>query len=247
MMSTHFTPTQLRLNDALTELFTTSECWGGYLGMQPTAEELLYSARGYHQSGQEISVYPFSLPQQALLRTLLAQYAEETPGGIGFLTVLVNLRQSSFTYEPTSVADAAQAASIEATAQAERNRTYREQLRRALSRAPFGPELAAQVAEALTQGRWSNYGHPAYCGMGLEFSGGQYRYDPVWEGGLEPERTFDRAAFVAWLARQSDSSLALLEFEDPLLWHNQTVTRARLLALVSGADALEPGTPPKRE
>jgi hypothetical protein len=229
MKSPDFTPTQTRLNNALTELFSASECWGGYLQMQPTPEEVRYSARGYHHSGQEINVYPILPP----LKGLLAQYATETPGGIGFLTIFVNLRQSLFTYQPTSVADAAQAATAEATAQAERDRAYREQLRRELSPTPFGPELANQVADALAQGRWFNYGHPAYCGMGLDFGDGHYRYGSVWESGLEPERTFpDRAGFVAWLARQSDLSLALLEFEDPTLWHNQTVTRARLLELV---------------
>lgn len=232
-MNSEFTPTQTRLNEALTQLFTMSECWGGRFEMQPTAGEVRYVARGHHQSGQEITVYPFTLPQQALLEALLAQYAEETPGGIGFLTIFVNLRQSIFTYQPVSVAAEAQAEATEAAAQGERDRARRERLHRELSPTPFGPELAAQTAEALAQGRPFNYGHPAYCGMGFDMVAGQYRYGPVWEGGLEPERTFlDRAGFVAWLARQSDLSLALLELEAPTLWHNQTVTRARLLALL---------------
>jgi len=109
-MSIDFTPTQLRLNEALTELFTASECWGGYLEMEPTPAEVLYGARGYHQSGQEISVYPILPP----LKALLHQYANETPGGIGFLTIFVNLRQGLFTYQPTSVAEAAAAEAAEA-------------------------------------------------------------------------------------------------------------------------------------
>ncbi|MDO7846803.1 hypothetical protein Q5H92_10580 [Hymenobacter sp. M29] len=232
-MNPDFTPTQIRLNEALTELFTSSECWGGRLQMQPTPQDLIYDARGHHQSGQEIAVYPFTLPQQALLQALLRQYAAETPGGIGFLAIAVNLRQSNFTYEHTTAIEEAHAEAAEAAAQAERNRAYRERLRWGLSPAPFGPELAAQVAEALAQGRRLSYGHPAYCGMGLDFVDGHYCYGPVWEGGLEPERTFsDRAGFVAWLAQQSDLSLALLEYEDPTLWNNQTVTRARLRELV---------------
>lgn len=238
-MNAAFTPTQVRLNEALTELFTASECWGGRLQMQPSPGEVLYSAQGHHQSGQEIAVYPFTLPQQALLRTLLRQYADETPGGIGFLTIQVNLRQSIFLYHSTTAAEEARAKAAKAAAQAERDRACRERLRRELSPVPFGPELAAQVADALAQGRWFNYGHPAYCGMGLDVVAGQYRYGPVWEGGLEPERTFPgRAEFAAWLARQSDLSLALLEINDPTLWHNQTVTRARLLELVADAEAL---------
>ncbi|MBO2009441.1 hypothetical protein [Hymenobacter negativus] len=234
-MSTDFTPNQTDLNEALTELFATAECWGGYLAMQPTPGEVLYNAWGYHQSGKEINVYPILPP----LKALLNQYAAETPGGIGFLTIFVNLRQAVFTYQHTSVSKEAGAAAAKATAQAEQDRAYRERLRRELSPASFGPELAAQVAEALAQGRWFNYGHPAYCGMGFDVVEGQYRYGSVWEGGLEPERTFaDRVGFVAWLAQQSDLSLALLEFEDPMLWNNQTVTRARLLELVGSATSL---------
>lgn len=235
MKSPNFTPTQIRLNKALTELFTTSECWGGRFEVQLNAGEPLYSAQGHHHSGQEIAVYPFSLPQQALLQELLHQYAAETPGGIGSLTIFVNLRQSLFTYQPTSVAAETEAKAAEATAQTERDRAYDQRLRRELSPAPFGPELATQAADALARGCWFNYGHPAYCGMGFDVVAGQYRYGPVWEGTLEPERTFsDRAGFVAWLAQQSDLSLALLEFGDPTLWHNQTVTRARLLELIAG-------------
>jgi len=56
----------------------------------------------------------------------------------------------------------------------------------------------------------------------------------VWEGTLEPHQTWaTRPDFEAWLAQQSDLSLALLELEEPSLWHNQTVTRARLLDFIS--------------
>ena len=232
-MKPDFTPTQARLNEALTELFTASECWGGHLQAQPDSGEVRYSAQGHHQSGQEIAVYPFTLPQQTLLQALLAQYAAETSGGIGFLSIFVNLRQSIFTYQPISVAAEARAEAAAATAQAERNRTYREQLRHTLSPTPFGPALAAQVAGVLAQGGWFGYGHPAYCGTGFDVVNGHYRYGMIWEGTLEPYQIFlGRPEFEAWLAQQSDLSLALLELEEPDLWHNQTVTRARLLALV---------------
>jgi hypothetical protein len=206
-MNPVFTPTQTRLNAALAELFTASECWGGYLEMQPTAEETLYGARGYHQSSQEVNVYPILPP----LKALLHQYAQETPGGIGFLAIFVNLRQGIFTYQPTSVATTARATATEAAAQAQRDQKRRQHLRQTLSPTPFGPALAGQVAAVLAEGRWLGYGHPAYCGMGLDFADGHYRYGPVWEGGLEAERTFDHAGFVAWLTQQSNLSLALLE------------------------------------
>ncbi|MBF9222078.1 hypothetical protein [Hymenobacter ruricola] len=234
-----FTPTQARLNDALTQLFTDSECWGGYFRMEATPGEVRYDARGHHQSGKDIVVYPFTLPQQALLQTLLRQYADETPGGIGFLTIQVDLRRPLFAYHSTTVAEEAQGAAAEAAARAQHNQQHRKHLRQTLSPAPYGPALAAQVAEALAQGHWFNYGHPAYCGMGFDLVDGRFRYGRVWEGGLEPERVFvDKNDFTAWLAQQSDLSLALLESEDPLLWHNQTVTRARLLELVGKATTL---------
>ena len=230
-----FTPTQIRLNEALTELFAASECWGGHLQVQPTPAEVLYSAQGHHQSGREINVYPITLPLQALLQALLRQYADETPGGIGFLTIVVNLRQPIFTYQSTSVAEEAQAEAAEEKAQAERDHAHRERLFQELSPTPFGPALAAQVAATLAQGHELAYGHPAHCGTGLNFQNGHYRYGMVWEGTLEPHQTWaTRPEFEAWLAAQSDLGLALLELPQPELWHNQTVTRARLLALVAG-------------
>lgn len=229
MKKPDFSPTQVRLNESLMELFTTSECWGGYLEMQPAPEETLYRARGYHQSGQEISVYPILPP----LKALLHQYAEETPGGVGFLTIFVNLRQSIFTYQPTSVAKEAKAVAAEASAQAQRDQQHYQHLRQTLSPFPYGPALAAQVATTLAQGRELAYGHPAHCGTGLNFLEGRYRYGMVWEGTLEPHLVFlSRPDFEAWLAEQSDLSLALLELQQPELWSNQTVTRARLLELI---------------
>jgi hypothetical protein len=224
-----FTPTQACLNEALAHLFSKSECWGGYLHMQPTPSEVLFGARGYHLSGQEINVYPIEPPLQALLR----QYADESPGGIGFLTIQVNLRQSIFRYRHTTVAEEAQTEAAETAAQSQRDQQHRARLFQELSPAPFGPALAAQVAATLAQGHELAYGHPAHCGTGLNFYAGHYRYGMVWEGTLEPHQTWaTRPEFEAWLAQQSDLSLALLELPQPKLWHNQTVTRARLLELV---------------
>ena len=229
-----FTPTQVRINEELAKLFAASECWGGYFRMELTPEAVHYDARGHHQSGKDITVYPIEAP----LKALLTQYATEAPGGIGFLTIQVNLRQSIFAYHSTTVAEEAQAAAAVAAARSQRDEQHRRHLRQTLSPAPFGPALAAQVAEELARGRELAYGHPAHCGTGLNFRDGHYRYGMVWEGTLEPHQTFpSRPDFEAWLAEQSDLSLALLELEQPDLWDNQTVTRARLLALVSPAEA----------
>lgn len=69
-------------------------------------------------------------------------------------------------------------------------------------------------------------------GLGCNQQGG-YVYGGVWDGGLEPGQVYSsRQAFVAWLATQSDYSLAGLESKDPWAWGNQTITRKRLKEFV---------------
>lgn len=97
---------------------------------------------------------------------------------------------------------------------------------------PVGNELAEQVAIAL-QANWLAYGHRDYCGMGLDYQEGVYRYGEVWDGYLEEKIRFtDRDQFIHWLANQSDASLARLEDKDSFYWGNQTITRQRLKEFV---------------
>lgn len=75
---------------------------------------------------------------------------------------------------------------------------------------PYGLTLAAQVAASLERGATLVPSHRrGYGGMGLAGGGADYQYGEVWDGALSPSRTFPSwAAFVAWLAAQSDLSLA---------------------------------------
>ena len=99
---------------------------------------------------------------------------------------------------------------------------------------PFGVELASAVADALDRGVRVTYEHRDYCGMGLERSGDEYHYGEVFDGYLRGDRVFlNRAAFVSWLAEQSDESLSGREGALPFEWDNQRITRARLLEAVA--------------
>jgi predicted metal-dependent HD superfamily phosphohydrolase len=109
---------------------------------------------------------------------------------------------------------------------------------------PFGRALAEQVAATLDQGHEFGYTHRDYCGMGLALIDGHYCYDELGDGRmprlkdiLEPNdrggHAFtDRAAFIEWLATQSDYSLCRLEQQIDFYHGNQTVDRDRLLEFV---------------
>jgi hypothetical protein len=101
-------------------------------------------------------------------------------------------------------------------------------------RTPFGLTLAAQVAARLDQGTALIYSCRGYGGMGLaRGSGAEYQYGEVWDGALSPNQTFSSwAAFVAWLAVQSDFSLAGSASHNLGSGHSQAITRQRLTELV---------------
>jgi predicted metal-dependent HD superfamily phosphohydrolase len=107
-----------------------------------------------------------------------------------------------------------------------------------LDPAPYGAGLAQRVAHYLKQGHGLGYGHRDYCGMGLELLDSRFCYGELNDGRMDPpeewrkdgpNRAFDSAeAFVAWLAEQSDVTLARLEAADEFYHRNQTITRERL-------------------
>jgi hypothetical protein len=103
---------------------------------------------------------------------------------------------------------------------------------------PFGAMLAGQLADALDRGVAVTYVHRDYCGMGLVRRPDGYAYGPVYDGDLLDSTVFPtRAAFIAWLAVQSDATLSGRDGPAPFDWDNQRITRARLL------DALKAPTP----
>jgi hypothetical protein len=103
---------------------------------------------------------------------------------------------------------------------------------------PYGVELAEKVADYLVQKGDICYSHRDYCGVGFCFREREFLYDYVTDGGFygswyasvpSPIKRFpNRAAFVAWLAEQSDQSLSGQEEPEQFLCNNQRITRERL-------------------
>lgn len=93
---------------------------------------------------------------------------------------------------------------------------------------PFGEALATAVAGKLRTGTSIGYAHRDYCGTGLDYNEGHYRYGEIWDGYLEPALTFTgQQDFIIWLAAQSTESLARLD-DDAFYRGNQVITRERL-------------------
>ena len=100
---------------------------------------------------------------------------------------------------------------------------------------PYGAALANAVAEALERGVTIAYAHRDYGGMGLARRADGYAYGPVFDGDVQDGAIYPtQAAFVAWLAAQSDATLAGRDAPSPFDWDNQRLTRARLIEAAQG-------------
>jgi hypothetical protein len=107
----------------------------------------------------------------------------------------------------------------------------------------FGRLMANRIADLLEKGETIVQGQKEFYGTGLAFVDGRFVYDDMREGRLaclnQTPPAFDqalaifsdRAAFVAWLAGQSDESLSgKREHRDP--WSKtQRITMSRLRAV----------------
>lgn len=164
---------------------------------------------------------------------LLSQYTDQQRD-CGGVTIAVKL-PDQFIYTPMAKAVIQQAAKQRETAQQEEVQQGKLKLREELAqkRVPFGWELAGKVADALQRANSIGYGHRDYCGMGLEYRQGSFFYGELWDGVmLEPTHEWSsKENFIAWLAHQSDASLARLEARESFYWGNQTITRDRLIML----------------
>ncbi len=94
--------------------------------------------------------------------------------------------------------------------------------------APYGLALAKQVAAALSAGRsLGGHGHRDYCGLGFDYQDGHFRHVAVWDVVVTQLLTFaNRPEFEAWLAKQSEVSLARKDYP--------TITRRQLEEFVLG-------------
>jgi hypothetical protein len=107
----------------------------------------------------------------------------------------------------------------------------------------FGRVMANRIADLLEKGETIVQGQKEFYGTGLAYVGGRFVYDDMRDGRLaclnQSPPAFDqalaifseRAAFVAWLAGQSDESLSgKREHRDP--WSKtQRITMSRLRAV----------------
>jgi hypothetical protein len=115
----------------------------------------------------------------------------------------------------------------------------------------FGRVMANKIADLLEKGETIVQGQKEYCGTGLAFVDHRFVYDDMRDGHLaclgQTPPSFDRAlavfsdraAFVAWLAGQSDHSLAGKEHRDP--WSKtQRITLNRLRAVATESSSHVP-------
>lgn len=111
----------------------------------------------------------------------------------------------------------------------------------------YGLELAERVYDYLLANQSIAHNHYGYCGVGFIHRDGVVLYTHIDEWELYREGVIyqpggdytgiiqsfaDRAAFIGWLAQQSDDSLAGKESQDPWYIHNQRITKSRLLSLL---------------
>jgi hypothetical protein len=172
------------------------------------------------------------------LKRLIDEYLNSTDPEAVALIIDIDLFRDKFEYRHVSRLEAAAQEQQEAAEREKEEERMLQEMRQQISRqnTPYGHELAEKVADVLQHGALA-YSHRDYCGMGLERgSAGEYLYGEVWDGGLAiPVHSFpDKAAFVNWLAVQSDASMAMLDAKNSWYWNNQVINRNRLEAFIQG-------------
>lgn len=215
------------LNTRLREKLERTGCLKGRLKAELTSTLLLSLSCIRTRDNKSMLLWDFEYPLQKAIR----DYMEICSPDTAVLQVDIDLTTDTFNYSHLTTAQQQQLRS-EAAIEAEKEEQQRKQAWRdklATDTTPIGIELAVKVADAL-QYNSIGYSHRDFCGMGLEYRDGQYRYGALWDGGMDsPEQTFtDRDSFVDWLGRQSNATLANIHKEDSFYWGNQVITRQRL-------------------
>lgn len=227
-------PAAQALNEFLRDKLKTAHCTGGHLECRITGA-LLLTLRGQREDGKSMLFWDLERP----LKRLIDDYLNNTDPDAAALIIDIDLPADKFEYRHISRPEAAAAEQQEAAERKREEELRLQEMKQQIScqKTYYGRELAEKVADALQHGALA-YSHRDYCGMGLETgSAGEYLYGEVWDGGLAiPTHSFpDKAAFVNWLAIQSDASMAMLDAKDPWYWNNQVITRNRLEAFIQGS------------
>ncbi|MCF6401970.1 hypothetical protein L3C95_03745 [Chitinophaga filiformis] len=215
------------LNTRLREKLEKTGSLKGRLKAEFTSTLLLSLSCIRTRDNKSMLVWDFDYPLQKAIRDYMEICAPDT----AVLEVDIDLTTDTFHYSYLTIAQQQQRKQ-EAAMEAEqeellRRQALKEQL--AADTIPVGIALATKVADALLHGR-IGHSHRDFCGMGLEYENGRYNYGAVWDGGMDkPEQSFsDRHAFIDWLSKQSNASLANIQTEEAFYWGNQVITRKRL-------------------
>lgn len=196
---------QLALINVLRQRLAAAGCAHGRL--EVSAPEAYLSLSGQTDDGKTFYFWEFSQHFHQLLAAYLQEQSAEYPAHL-IIQLEVATGQAQYLRAPKAVAPTT------------------------LDPTPYGLALAAQVAARLDYGATLVPSGQGYGGMGLASGAAGYQYGEVWDGVLLPQRTFPSwATFVAWLAAQSDFSLALPPSESLNLRAAQTITRQQLLKL----------------
>jgi hypothetical protein len=212
--------TQLALTEVLRQRLAAAGCQYGRLDV--SEPEACLSLSGQKADGKILYFWEFSQKFHQLVGTYLEeQYDEHTAQ----LTIQIDVATAQAQYLRTLKPTPEQ---VNATPTATELRPS------ARDRTPYGLTLAAQVAARLDQGLTLAPCCRGYGGMGLARGArAEYQYGEVWDGVLSPSQTFPSwAAFVAWLAAQSDFSLASPAVYNLNVLDRQVITRQRLFELV---------------
>lgn len=215
------------LNTRLREKLEKTGSLKGRLKAELTATLLLSLSCIRTRDNKSMLLWDFDYPLQKAIR----DYMEKCGPDTAVLEVDIDLITNTFHYSHLTTAQQQvlkQTTAREAEKEEQQRKlAWRAQL--AADTLPLGVELATKVADALMHGS-IGHSHRDFCGMGLEYSNGQYIYGALWDGGMDkPEQSFtSRQAFIDWLSIQSNASLANIQTEDTFYWGNQVITRERL-------------------
>ena len=207
---------QLALTEMLRQRLATAGCQHGRFDVSEPGACL--SLSGQKADGKILYFWEFSPKFHQLVATYLhEQYDEHTAQLSIQIDVAAAQAQYLRTPKPGLDAPLAPVPAVDCT--------------------PYGLALAGQVAARLDQGVALAPSRLGYGGMGLARGPGTaYYYGEVWNGGISPSQTFaDWGAFVAWLAVQSDDSLAGPKNQASGSPDRQPITRQRLTELVQRA------------
>jgi len=220
------------INACLREKLQRAGCVQGHFTCESGGGTGLLLTLNGQRENQEKPMFFWDL--EARIKPLAWQYLELHEPALAGFSVHIQLAIDSFEYTPLTQELYRQRKKEEADENERTAQAYKLEQKRLLATqtTPYGNALARRVADRLQMGERIGYLHRDYCGTGFEINAaGEFCYVELWDGGsITPAlATFPTLeAFVAWLGKQSDASMARLDAPDPFYWGNQVINRLRL-------------------